>query len=168
MPKKLCLSCLVVGVLAGLAGGWFLFSSGREAIAGDTRYGDYIMTTGPASVGLVGPDLDGVWLLDYRGGRLLGTVVNRVTGTVGGWAEVDLTKEFNLPPGADAHFMMTTGKITPGQAALYVAEVNSGQFAVYTMIPSEGPALSFGIQIRRHDLTRFRPGLPPPGAPAKK
>jgi hypothetical protein len=64
--------------------------------------------------------------------------------------------------------MMTTGYITQGQSALYLAETTTGQFGVYTM----GPGVNGnGIAIRRHDLTKFRQlalqpgvGLPPAGA----
>jgi hypothetical protein len=67
---------------------------------------------------------------------------------------------------ADVHFLMTTGYITQGQSALYLAETTTGQFGVYTMGPGPNGA---GIVIRRHDLTRFREaaafggGGPPPG-----
>jgi hypothetical protein len=146
----------ILGVVVGLAGGWLLFGQIHPAHAANDRYQDYIISTGPASVGLVGPDLDGVWLLDYRAGKLLGTVVNRVSGKISGFAEVDLVKEFNIPPRTDCHFMMTTGVITRGQAALYIAEVNTGRFGVYTMVPGENGALAGGIQIRRHDMVHFR------------
>jgi hypothetical protein len=154
--KKISVVCVLVGAIVGLAAGWLLFSQTRPAMAANDRYQDFIIATGPASVGLVGPDLDGVWILDYRAGKLLGTVVNRVSGKINGFAEVDLVKEFNLPPRSDCHFMMTTGVITRGQAALYVCEVNSGKFAVYTMVPGEHAALAAGIQIRRHDMVTFR------------
>ena len=78
---------------------------------------------------------DGVWVLDYRAGKLLGTVIDRVQGKIVGWAEVDLCKEFGIQPGQNVHFMMTTGMIAGGQAALYVAETSSGKFGVYTMGP---------------------------------
>jgi hypothetical protein len=156
MRMKRGMLFLVLGVAVGLAGGWLLFGQIRSAQAANDRYQDYIITTGPASVGLVGPDLDGVWLLDYRAGKLLGTVVNRVSGKISGFAEVDLVKEFGIPPRTDCHFMMTTGVITRGQAALYIVEVNSGRFGVYTMVPGEHAALAGGIQIRRHDMVAFR------------
>jgi hypothetical protein len=97
---------------------------------------------------------DGVWLLDYRSGKLLGTVIDRTLGKIVGWAEVDLVTEFGIPPRQNVHFMMTTGNIAQGQAALYVAETMSGRLGVYTM----GPKLDGtpGVAIRRHDLTPFR------------
>ena len=44
--------------------------------------------------------------------------------------------------------------IAHGQAALYLAETNSGKFGVYTMGPR--PDGTPGLSIRRHDLTTFR------------
>jgi hypothetical protein len=96
---------------------------------------------------------DGVWLLDYKAGKLLGTVIDRSQGKIVGWAEVDLVSEFSIAPKQDVHFLMTTGNIAQGQAALYVAEVSTGKFGVYTMGPNPDGA---GLVIRRHDLTSFR------------
>ena len=96
---------------------------------------------------------DGVWLLDYKAGKLLGTVVDKNQGKIVGWAEVDLRTEFGLAERADVHFLMTTGYITQGQSALYLAETSSGQFGVYTMGPGQNGS---GMVIRRHDLTKFR------------
>jgi hypothetical protein len=50
--------------------------------------------------------------------------------------------------------MMTTGVVTNGQAALYLAETTTGKFGVYTM----GPRLDNrpGVIIRRHDMVLFR------------
>ena len=122
------------------------------------------MATGAVSVN---PKIqtDGVWLLDYKAGKLLGTVIDRVQGKIVGWAEVDLTTEFALQAKADVHFMMTTGYVTQGQSALYLAETTTGQFGVYTMGP--GPNGN-GISIRRHDIGKYRQVVqaPPAGAPA--
>jgi hypothetical protein len=99
---------------------------------------------------------DGVWLLDYRSGKLLGTVIDRNNGKIVGWAEVDLVSEFGIPPRQNVHFLMTTGNITQGQAALYVAEATTGKFGVYSMGPR--PDNQPGVSIRRHDMVMFRPG----------
>ena len=103
---------------------------------------------------------DGVWLLDYRAGKLLGTVIDRNQGKIVGWAEVDLVTEFGVLPKQPVHFLMTTGMIAQGQAALYVAETTTGKFGVYTMGPR--PDNKGGVVIRRHDLVLFR--QPAPGA----
>jgi hypothetical protein len=117
------------------------------------RFEDYIMCTGAVAVNPRAPT-DGVWLLDYRAGKLLGTVVDRGVGKIVGFAELDLPKEFGIPPKQNVHFLMTTGTIAQGQAALYVAETTSGKFGVYTLGPD--PVTGAGLVIRRHDLTTFR------------
>ncbi len=105
------------------------------------RYQDYIMCTGATAVNPRAPT-DGLWMLDYRSGKLLGTVIDRTVGKIAGWAEVDLVAEFNIAPKTDVHFMMTTDTIAQGQAALYVCEVTSGKFGVYTMYPPPTAAAS--------------------------
>jgi hypothetical protein len=161
----------VVAALAG-AGGvaaalLFLGQPRHAGAASNDRYQDSIMATGAVSIS-PRVQTDGVWLLDYKAGKLLGTVIDRTQGKIVGWAEVDLTTEFGLQAKADVHFMMTTGYITQGQSALYLAETTTGQFGVYTMGPG---ANGNGIAIRRHDLTTFRQvaapppvGVPPAGA----
>ena len=145
---------LVVGILLGAAAVGFWLGRPREALAANDRYEDFILCTGPVAV-MPGAPTDGVWLLDYRAGKLLGTVIDRTQGKIVGWAEVDLVTEFGLPPRQNVHFMMTTGMIAQGQAALYVAETTSGKFAVYTMGQRvDGQA---GVMIKRHDLVLFRP-----------
>lgn len=141
------------GAAVGVAIAMLYLGHPRPAgAASNDRYQDFIMATGAVSVN---PKVqtDGVWLLDYKSGKLLGTVIDRNQGKIVGWAEVDLATEFALAPRADVHFLMTTGYITQGQSALYLAETSTGQFGVYTMGP--GPNGN-GISIRRHDLTKFR------------
>ena len=58
---------------------------------------------------------------------------------------------------------MTTGFVTQGQSALYLAETTTGKFGVYTMGPG---ANGSGIVIRRHDMTRFRQPAPGAAVPA--
>src|SRR3954452_9631359 len=146
---------MVVGILLGgvLAGTWL--SHRPAAQAANDRYEDYILCTGAVATNLKAPT-DGVWLLDYRAGKLLGTLIDRGRGKIIGWAEVDLVTEFGLPPRQNVHFMMTTGMIAQGQAALYVAETTSGKFAVYTM--GQRPDGQAGVMIKRHDMVLFRQG----------
>ena len=135
---------VLVGMALGALGvaGWFV--KGPTARAGSSdRHEDFILCTGAVSTNLRAPT-DGVWLLDYRAGKLLATVIDRDHGKIVGWAELDMTAEFGLAPRADVHFLMTTGQIASGQAALYVAETTSGKFGVYTMgmRPTGSPAPS--------------------------
>ena len=125
----------------------------RATAASNDRYDDYILCTGAVATNPKSPT-DGVWLLDYRAGKLLGTVIDRGSGKIFGWAELDLVSEFELPPRQNVHFLMTTGQISQGQSALYLAETTSGKFGVYTM------GVRFDAQpnvyIRRHDVVLFR------------
>jgi hypothetical protein len=154
----------LAGVACGAAVGAvaFLFGGGSpnevRAAASD-RYQDYVIVTGAVSIN---PRIqtDGVWLLDYKSGRLLGTVIDKQSGKIVGFAEVDLATEFGVEPRQDVHFLMTTGYITQGQSALYIAETTTGKFGVYTMGPGTGGT---GLVIRRHDMTNFRQA--PPAAP---
>jgi hypothetical protein len=128
--------------------------------ANNDRYDDYVLCTGAVTTNQR-TQMDGVWLLDYRGGKLLGTVIDRNVGKIMSWAEVDLVTEFNLPPRQNVHFLMTAGQIAVGQAALYVAETTTGKFGVYTM--GQRPDGQPGIQIKRHDLSSFRAAHNPAG-----
>lgn len=142
----------VGGVLGALLASSFVGQPMPVQAAND-RFEDYVMCTGPVGVNPRAPT-DGVWLLDYRSGKLLGTVIDRNAGKIIGWAEVDLVNEFGIAPRQNVHFLMTTGNISQGQAALYVAETSTGKFGVYTMGPrQDGEA---GVSIRRHDLVPFR------------
>jgi hypothetical protein len=157
MNSKQNLIVGMAGVACGLVAAVLFSGKPKTAEASSNdRYQDYIMCTGAVSVNPKAPT-DGVWMLDYRGGKLLGTVIDKTTGKIGGWAEVDLVSEFSIAPKQDVHFMMTTGSIAQGQAALYVCEVSTGKFGVYTM----GAGDTGGIQIRRHDMTAFRAAAKP-------
>ena len=146
---------LAVGMTLGAVGvGLYLGQSRPVEASSSDRYEDYVMCTGTVAT-IPRQPTDGVWLLDYRAGKLLGTVIDRNSGKITGWAEVDLVTEFGIPPRQNVHFLMTTGQISTQQAALYVAETTSGKFGVYSMGPRADNQP--GIVIRRHDLVLFRP-----------
>ena len=158
------LGLVALGLALGTGTTVFYLGQPKPAVAASNdRHQDYIMATGAVSVN-ARVQTDGVWLLDYKAGKLLGTVIDRAQGKIVGWAEVDLINEFALKAQQDVHFMMTTGYITQGQSALYLSETSTGQFGVYTMGPGVNNS---GIVIRRHDMTKFRQQAPvtPPGAP---
>jgi hypothetical protein len=162
---------MVLGMVTGAAITVLYLSRQPEAQAANDRFEDYILCTGAVAITPRAPT-DGVWLLDYRSGKLLGTVIDRTAGKIIGWAELDLVNEFGIQPRQNVHFLMTTGAISQGQAALYIAETATGKFGVYTMGPNPngGP----GVQIRRHDMVPFRQSnvkeaaAPPAPAPAPK
>jgi hypothetical protein len=145
---------LSVGLVLGAVGALFVVGQQQRATAGNNdRYDDYVLCTGTVDTMRKTPT-DGVWLLDYRAGKLMGTVIDRTAGKIVGWAEVDLVTEFGLPPRQNVHFLMTTGQIAQSQAALYIAETTSGKFGVYTMGMRNDAQP--GVTIRRHDLVMFR------------
>src|SRR5262249_15249416 len=144
---------LTLGLVLGGVGMAGYLGQGRQALAANDRFEDYILCTGAVAVSPKAPT-DGVWLLDYRSGKLLGTVIDRSAGKIIGWAEVDLVTECGIAPRQNVHFLMTTGNIAQGQAALYIAETTTGKLGVYSMGPrADG---SPGVLIRRHDIVPFR------------
>ena len=146
----------IVWVMFGIIIG-FGFAIGMKniptAVAGNDRHEDFVMATGPVLVSTNAPT-DGVWLLDYKSGKLQGSVIDRFSGKIVGWAELDLAEEFNLPPRQNVHFVMTTGIVGKEQSALYVAETTTGKIGVYTMGPR--PDGLAGAIIKRQDLSLFR------------
>src|SRR5262249_46416344 len=101
---------LITGLVLGVGVTALYLLPSRQAQASNDRFEDYIICTGAVGVTPRAPT-DGIWLLDYRSGKLLGTVVDRTIGKIVGWAEVDLVNEFNIPPRQNVHFLMTTGNI---------------------------------------------------------
>lgn len=158
MTEKRRVLWLVVGLVLGGLGTALYESHLPRALAYNDRSEEYILCTGAVAINPRAPT-EGVWLLDYRAGKLLGTLIDRGHGKIVGWAEVDLVSEFGLPPRQNVHFMMTTGMIAHGQAALYIAETTTGKFGVYTM--NSRPDGQPGIAIRRHDLVLFRQAKKP-------
>ncbi|QVL34647.1 hypothetical protein KIH39_12280 [Telmatocola sphagniphila] len=123
------------------------------------RFQEYVMMSGAASFNPKG-QTDCLWLLDKKSNKLLATIIDRTNARIPGWTEVSLAQEFGVNEKNEPHFLMTTGMIAQGQAALYVVETNTGKIGVYTLGgTSEAP----GFVIRRHDLGSFRAeavGLP--------
>jgi hypothetical protein len=144
---------MALGIMLGAAAAAYFTAEPRPAWAYNDRHEDYIMATGTI---LTGPGLtsDCVWLLDYRAGKLLGTIIERNSGQVQSWADVDLMTQFNLSPKQNVHVLMTTGQPLGGQSTLYITEITSGRFGVYSIGPKRDGRP--GLDIFRHDLSSFR------------
>ncbi len=141
-------------LLLGAVAGWALSTVSTAPIhasAGD-RSGDVILATGPVMVrldeGVKAPlALDAIYLLDYRGGRLLAAVpsfsqVGKKAHMIEKFLERDLTADFELERlgVARPRFLMTTGGLGPyhaGWSPLYVFETTSSQVAVYRVQVSQ-------------------------------
>jgi hypothetical protein len=146
---------LMTGVLLG----WVVASlrpAPARASAGD-RAGECIVATGPVliqydDVARAPIPIDALYLLDYKGGRLLATIPTyRQTGAathlIDTFAERDLAADFKLEldTGPRPRFLMTTGSLgtySSGWAPLYVFETTTNQLGVYRMhvAQSAGPA----------------------------
>jgi hypothetical protein len=133
-------------LVAGLSLGWGLAAPRLPALrasAGD-HSGETIVACGPVAT-VYHPKLkvqvtqDGLYYLDYKGGRLLATVPalrQSAAGTrvLDEFAERDLVSDFRIGPGVVPHFLMTVGSLgTSGDGwdPLFVAETATGQVAVY-------------------------------------
>jgi hypothetical protein len=156
MRKAIHLIWLALGVALGVAATMVHQSASQPALAFNDRHEDYVMCTGQITLG-VNLQADCIWLLDYRAGKLLGTMVDKNMNKIMPWSEVDLVQEFNIPPKQNVHFMMTTGSLVKGQTSVYLTEITSGKFAMYTMVPAmDGTGR---MRIFRNDASMFK--VPP-------
>jgi hypothetical protein len=139
-------------LILGLTLGWGMATIRPAAIraSGGDRSGETIITTGPIMIAYdVGSKVqvphDAVYILDYKAGKLLGTVPSsRQAGRgniryLSNIMERDLAADFKL----DAHnvsaprFTMTTGGLgafSNGWAPLYVHESVTNQLALYRLV----------------------------------
>jgi hypothetical protein len=141
--------CVGLALAVGLALGWatgparspLLFASGAD------RWQDRVLASGPISVETNKMKMqvtqDAVYYLNYHNGLLLASVPT-YRQTPGGaeiltdFAERDLVKDFDLKPGSNPRFLMTTASLgvrSEGWAPLFVFETESGQVASYRVAP---------------------------------
>ncbi len=153
MVRMQSLATLSMGIVFGAVGCWALLGSTRPVFAANDRHEEFVICTGAAGI-TPRSGLDGVWMFDSKRGKLYSTIMDRSIGKTVGFAELDVVKEFGLGTANSVHFVMTTGHIAAGQAALYLVETNSGKMGVYTLGPSSDG--NSGVTIMRHDMTNFR------------
>ena len=136
----------------GIAVGMLLGGSRTPSLiaASNDRSGDSIVATGPITIGYdegmkVQIPHEAVYLLDYKGGRLVATIPSYKKGVgsaklIETFVERDLVADFklDLEGGPQPRFMMTTGGLgaySAGWAPLYVFEMVSSQVAIYRVQP---------------------------------
>ena len=139
----------VTALVVGLGLGALMFGSRSEPLraGGGDRPDSAIVTTGPISIeatkGKVQISSDAVYYLNYSRGRLY-AAVPMLTATAGStsllsaFAERDLVKDFQIAPGTNPHFTMTTGSLganSEGWAPLYVFETTTGRMIAYRTLP---------------------------------
>jgi hypothetical protein len=144
-----------VALTVGLGLGWLLASGRSPALlaGGGDRFDESVLATGPTFVkyhegSKIQVAQDAIYFLDYRAGKLLGTVpsMQQLVGgskILGGFVERDLVSDFklDLDRGVHPHFLMTTGSMAAGAgntygdgwAPLFVFETTTRQVAAYKM-----------------------------------
>jgi hypothetical protein len=138
----------VAALAAGIALGCLLSGRSRPLLRADggDRSGETIVTSGSIMTRYdeklkATLKQDAVYYLDYKRGRLLGTVPSfqqtpGSTRLIGTFAERDLVADFKLDveTGPRPHFLMTTcemGLYSLGWAPLFVFETTTNQVATY-------------------------------------
>jgi hypothetical protein len=138
----------VLLLVLGLLLGWGLATirPAQLQAGGGDRSGESIVATGPVMIrydegNKVQVPLEALYFLDYKGGRLMGTIpsLHQTVGSsryINAFAERDLVADFklDLDNGPRPHFLMTTGALGiygAGWSPLYVFETTSNQLAVY-------------------------------------
>jgi hypothetical protein len=150
---------LLTGLLAGV--GLVVFLQGQPAQATATDHSDdFAIATGHLS-----SEIEAVYLLDFKTGYLQGTVMNRQTGKFQQFYKRELAQDFGLAARQKPKFIMVTGAMQSAQSqvpinhVLYVAELNSGKLAAYSM-PYRGEvrAGTTSEALMVLDATQFRQG----------
>lgn len=185
LPTHLCsrrfsqLATLTAGVVLG----WALASGKPSALLahGGDRWDESVLTTGPTFIkyhegSKIQVAQDAVYFLDYRAGKLVGTVpsMHQLVGgskVLGGFVERDLAADFklDLDRGARPHFLMTTGSMGAGAgntygdgwAPLFVFETTTRQVAVYKI---QQQMIGASQQVR-FDMLEIKPFAATPTTP---
>lgn len=153
---------LLVGLVLGVGATVFLQGPSSYATATDHSEEFAIAT------GLINSSLEGVYLLDFKAGSLLGTVMNQQNGEFQQFYKRDLTKDFVLNARSKPKFIMVTGLMEQARGAqvpinhvLYVAELNSGRLGAYVM-PFRGNVVqgTFTDELKLVNMMSFRQGTP--------
>ncbi len=162
MGKKLTSSSgawLLTGLVIGL--GIAMFFQGQPTYATATDHSDdFSISTGHLTA-----ELEAVYLLDFKTGTLLGSVMSRQTGKFQNFYRRELAADFGLAAKQKPKFIMVTGAMQSAQAnvpinhALYVAELNTGKLCAYYM-PYRGEMRSGSTteSLMPLDATQFRQG----------
>lgn len=133
-------SWLACGLAAGLAIAYFwphepTFANTADR---DTQFGMITIPVGTAAAVAQDP-MDGVFILDYLTGKLMGAVLSRQVGGFVSFYARDLAKDFDVQGDADPHYCMASGyaqmpnqgQMQMASGVLYIAELNSGKLAAY-------------------------------------
>ena len=147
------------GFLLRLGLGAALFLQGQPSYATATdRNDEFAIATGQLTM-----SLEAVYLLDFKSGKLLGTVMNQQSGQFQQAFARDLQQDFSLNTRQKPKFIMVTGAMQSARAqvpvnhVLYVAELNSGKMGAYFMPYRGETARGVGTEeLKVMDMMTFR------------
>lgn len=131
---------LATGLVAGLAVAYFWPHEPAYATTAD-RDSNFAMVTipvGTSAAGISDP-MDGMFILDFHTGQLMGAVLNRQNGKFANLYRRDLAKDFSVDPQATPHYAIVTGyaqlasqaNLTFASGVVYVGELSSGKVIAY-------------------------------------
>jgi hypothetical protein len=128
----------------------FLLAGTRPPVlfaAGADRRGESVVMTGPIATEVdskrsIQITNDAIYYLNYSTGRLFAAFPSPRQSTGGSqilseFAERDLVKDFDIPPGSEPHYLVaagTMGILSEGWAPLYVFETTTGQLGIYRVM----------------------------------
>jgi hypothetical protein len=145
------------GLIVGLVIGGFLPHAPLHAVATD-RQDNFAIATGHMDEGN-----EGIFFLDMLTGDLTGAVVSPFTRNIGYIYKTNVLKDLEVDPSKSPKFLMVTGslEVRPqgqfqfAQCVIYIAEVNSGKMACYTMPFNKG-VLTNGSGGQQAFITYFK------------
>lgn len=154
---------LILGVFVGIGLMQFWPQTPLHATATDRREGFAIAT------GAMGDGVEAIYFLDFLTGDLSAAVISRHTSKFTAVYKRNILQDFGVSdPSRSPKFLMVTGDVNlirgsaglrPSDAALYIAELNSGKVAAYA-VPWDKTALSSGRPFEGTfiplDRTQFR------------
>ena len=152
---------MLAGICVGL--GIALVFHGQPSYATATDHADdFAIATGHLTL-----EREAVYVLDFKSGSLVGTVMNSQTGQFQAFFKRELAADFGLNARQKAKFIMVTGAMQAATAkvpinhVLYVAELNSGKLGAYIMpYRGEQAGKSTTEELMLGGLTAFRQSGP--------
>ncbi len=127
---------LGIGLLGGLILGGIWPQTPLHAVTTD-RSKSFAMATGP-----VDDEVEAVYFLDFLTGDLTAVVLGKQGNGFTAFFRYKILDDLEVDPSKNPQYLMTTGMVNlrrgaaglrPGLAAVYVAEVTSGQVAAYAI-----------------------------------
>jgi hypothetical protein len=126
---------LAIGVLGGLAASAIWPQAPLHAVATD-RYENFAIATGPLD-----GDVEAVYIFDFLTGDLMGAALSTQTYRFNAYYRRNILDDLGIDQSTNPRYLMVTGmaelrrgggqRARPGLSVIYIAELTTGQIAVY-------------------------------------